>query len=317
MKGYDVFKAMNGTKEEYIIQSEEFVKPKATSSKALKVALAAVLIVVVTAVPVGAVGAVVRKQLKNRESAELYLGNVDLLEESGAVENQVMENEHVRITLDTVLSDGYSAMAIITLDALTEQGRNYINYKPNFVLRRTDTGEAMFFTGSGAMDDWEEQIKTDTIRYYQSIDLKDMDISCEYEMIFYSMDLFTEEEWKAGVTKLLDENLIPVDNSLGYDFVAKVSFAENTDSVKLKSTAGKTILLSQFQVIDETGEVLRTVPDSVRLIKSNGSQEVLSRSGKLFRVSEGGATYSTLFLGELIDLNEYKGVIIEGVEYLK
>ncbi len=314
MKGYDVFKAMNGTKEEYIIQSEEFVKPKSSSAKVLKVALAAVLIAAITAVPVGAVA---RSQLKNRESAELYLGSADLLEESGAVENQVMENEHVRITLDAVLSDGYTAMAIITLDALTEQGRNYINYKPDFVLRRTDTGETMFHTGSGAMEERQEQIKTDTIRYYQTIDLKDVDISCEYEMIFYSMDLFTEEEWESGVTKPLDENMIPEGNSLGYDFIAKVSFAENTDSVKLKSADGKTIRLSQFQVIDETGEVLRTVPDSVRLIKSNGSQEVLSRSGKLLSVSEDGGTHSTLFFGKLIDLKEYKGVIIDGVEYLK
>lgn len=314
MKGYDVFKAMNGTKEEYIIQSEEFVKPKATSFKVLKVALAAVLIAAITAVPVGAVA---RSQLKNRESAELYLGNIDLLEESGAVANQVMENEHVRITLDTVLSDGYTALAIVTLDALDEQGRNYINYKPDFILRRTDTGETMFHTGGGAMDDWEEQIKNDTIRYFHTIDLKDMDISCEYEMIFYSMDLFTEEEWKAGITKPLDENMIPVENSLGYDFIAKVSFAENTDSVKLKSADGKTIRLSQFQVIDETGEVLRTVPDSIRLIKSNGSQEVLSRSGRFLSVSDDGETHSTLFFGNLIDLKEYKGVIIDGVEYLK
>ncbi len=314
MKGYDVFKAMNGTKEEYIIQSEEFVKPKVTSGKAIKVALAAVLIVAITAVPVGAVA---RSQLKNRESAELYLGNTDLLEVSGAVENQVMENEHVRITLDTVLSDGYTVLAIVTLDALDEQGRNYINYKPDFVLRRTDTGETLFHTGGGAMDDWEEQIKNDTIRYFHTIDLKDMDISCEYEMIFYSMDLFTEEEWKAGVTKPLDENMIPEGNSLGYDFIAKVSFAENTDSVKLKSADGKAIRLSQFQVIDETGEVLRTVPDSIRLIKSNGSQEILSRSGRLLSVSEDGETHSTLFLGKLIDLKEYKGVIIDGVEYLK
>ncbi len=314
MKEYNIFKAMNGTKEEYIMQSEEFVKPKTISGRGLKVALAAVLIAAITAVPVGAVA---RSQLKNRESGELYLGNTDLLEESGAVENQVMENEHVRITLDAVLSDGYTAMAIITLDALTEQGRNYINYKPNFVLRRTDTGEAMFFTGSGSMAEWEEQIKTDTIRYYQTIDLWDMDCSCEYEMIFYSMDLFTEEEWKAGVTKPLDENLIPEGNSLGYDFIAKVSFAENTDSVKLKSAAGKTILLSQFQIIDETGEVLKTTPDSVRLLKDAGGSEVLGRSGMLLSVSEDEVTHSTLFFGKLIDLKEYKGVIIDGVEYLK
>ena len=314
MKEYDIFKAMNGTKEEYILQSEEFVKPKGTSGKAIKVVLAAVLIAAITAVPVGAVA---RSQLKNRESAKLYLGNTDLLEESGAVENQVMENEHVRITLDTVLSDGYTALAIVTLDALTEQGRNYINYKPDFILRRTDTGETMFHTGGGAMDDWEEQIKNDTIRYFHTIDLAGMDVSCEYEMIFYSMDLFTEEEWKAGVTKPLDENMIPEGNSLGYDFIAKVSLAKNTESVKMKSADGKTIRLSQFQVIDETGEVLRTVPDSVRLIRSSGSQEVLSRSGRFFSVSDDGGTHSTLFFGKLIDLKEYKGIIIDGVEYLK
>ena len=85
----------------------------------------------------------------------------------------------------------------------------------------------------------------------------------------------------------------------------------------MKSADGKTIRLSQFQVIDETGEVLRTVPDSVRLIRSSGSQEVLSRSGRFFSASDDGETHSTLFFGKMIDLKEYKGVIIDGVEYLK
>jgi len=77
------------------------------------------------------------------------------------------------------------------------------------------------------------------------------------------------------------------------------------------------ILLSQFQLIDETGETLRDVPDSVKLVKTDGSQEVLSRSGRLLSVSDDGETHSTLFFGKLIDLKEYNGVVIDGVEYLK
>lgn len=314
MKGFDIFKAMSETKEEHIIQSEEFVKPKKLSGKALVVALAVLILAPVT---VASAAVIVHMQLKNRESAEIYFDNTDLLEEYGAVENQVMENEHVRITLDAVVSDGHFALAVVTLDALDEQGRNYIDYKPNFALRRMDTGEITYPTGGAAITNREAQTSKDTVRYCHIIDLLGMETSCEYEMIFYSMDIFTEEDRMAGVTKQLDEEGIPEGNSLGHDFVAQVSFANNADSAMLTSADGKEIKLTQFQVVDEGGEVLSGKSNSVSLIKLDGSLEKLGKSGMLIRVSENKKTHSAMFLGKMIDLKGYKGVEIDGVKYLK
>ena len=121
----------------------------------------------------------------------------------------------------------------------------------------------------------------------------------------------------AGVTKQLDEEGIPEGNSLGHDFVAQVSFANNADSAMLTSADGKEIKLTQFQVVDEGGEVLSGKSNSVNLIKLDGSLEKLGKSGMLIRVSENKKTHSAMFLGKMIDLKGYKGVEIDGVKYLK
>lgn len=261
-------------------------------------------------------GAYAYTHLINRSSVEMYLENADRVEASGKVENQVMENEHVRITLDTVISDGYTAMAVVTLDALDDYGRNFIKYTPYFMLRRTDTGEMIFLNGGGGMDDWTEQIKNDTVRYYHHIDLPGMDLSCDYEMIFFSYPLFPddEEENFNGHTFMLDENMIPVDNPLGYDFIAKVNFEKNVDMVTLTGTNGKEITLSQFELISEEGNIWNGLPDTLVLLRNDGTAEVTDQT-KLCGM--GNSEYSNVLFGKFIELDEYKGVEIDGVQYLK
>lgn len=261
-------------------------------------------------------GAYAYTHLINRSSVEMYLENADRVEASGKVENQVMENEHVRITLDTVISDGYKAMAVVTLDALDDYGKNLIEGTPNIMLRRTDTGETVFPSGGGGMDDWEEQIKNDTGGYYYYIDLPDMDLSCDYEMIFYSYPLFPDddEETSDGYSISLDENMIPVDNPLGYDFIANVNLTKNVDTVTLTGTNGKEITLSQFELISEDKNIWNGVPETLALIRNDGTTESFDE----MRITGlGWGAYSSALFGKFIEIDEYKGVEINGVQYLK
>ena len=155
MNGNDIMKAMGEIDEEYLKTSKmASIHGRKPAKKVFKVAIAAIAAAVL-AIPLGvhAYNAFI-----HRGSVEMYLENADKVEASGNVENQIMENEHIRITLDTVLSDGYTALAIVTLDALDDYGKNFVINHPFIMLRRLDTGEAVLPIGSGGMDDWTEQI---------------------------------------------------------------------------------------------------------------------------------------------------------------
>lgn len=309
MKGYDIFKAMGDTEEKYLDMSES--RPAAKSSpRVIKIAFAAAAAAALT---VG-IGAYTYSQFNNPESVEMYLENTDKVEASGNVVNQVMENGHLRITVDTVLSDGYQALVLVTLDALDDYGRNYINYHPSIMMKRTDTGEPVVPAGGGSID-WRQDTK-DTVRYYHTIALCDKDISCDYDIIFFSHGLFSSEDWANanGTVKEVDENWIPFDNPLGYDFIARVNFEKNVDTVTLTGKSGKELILSQFELISERGDIIDGFIPDVSLIKNDGTREEIDCT-KMHGLGN-GESY-TLFLSKFIDLDEYRGVEIDGVEYLK
>lgn len=305
MNGYDIFKAMGETEEKYVEMSESRPAPK-RSPRVIKIAFAAAAAVILTA----GIGSYTSPQFYNPESVGLYLGNPDKVAAGGNVVNQVMENGHIRITVDTVLSDGYNALVLVTLDALDDYGRNFLRYCPDIRLKRTDTGEPVFHTGGGSMYDWKEQVRNDTVSYYHTVDLSDMDISCDYEIIFFSDGLFSQEDWENAGSVETDGNRIPIDNPLGYDFIARVSLGKNVETVRLKSADGDELILSQFELAYARDDVVVAGMDGMLLIQNDGTREEIDRT-KTF------GTGSALFFGKFIDLDEYRGVEIDGVEYLK
>ena len=132
MNGNDILRAMNGLDEKYIISAngEQTLKQGRKPAKSIFKTSVAIAAAAALMIPVGAYA---YTRLIHRESVEMYLENSAKVEESGNAVNRVMENEHIRITLDTVLSDGYMAMAIVTLDALDEYGRNFVLTHPDIM----------------------------------------------------------------------------------------------------------------------------------------------------------------------------------------
>ncbi|MBO5576504.1 MAG: hypothetical protein J5956_09470 [Ruminococcus sp.] len=248
-------------------------------------------------------------KLTNKESVELYLEDAGKVESDGHADNQIMQNEHLRLTIDSVLSDGHNAMVIVTLDALDDYGRNFIKYRPRFMLKRRDNGETVFPTGGGGMHDWVEQEKKDTIRYYHTIRLDDKDNECDYDMVFCSDGYF---DGKERSVECID--YIPVNNPLGKDFIAKVNFKKNVETVDLKSKDGKSLTLSQFELIgDIDGD--SDCFGSFSLIKNDGTKEKLDLPK--MTLSSFSDSLGTLEFGKYIELDDYKGVELCGVEYLK
>ncbi|MBP0975738.1 MAG: hypothetical protein J6P20_06715, partial [Oscillospiraceae bacterium] len=224
MKGNDLMNVMNGIDERFLTESELTVKKSRKRSQKALTAFISIAAAAALTIPAGVLA---YSQLIHRDSVKMYLDDPDSIEEGGLAQNQVMENEHIRITLDTLLSDGYTALAVITLEALDDSGRSYIQSPPHFWFRSTVSGEIAAPSGSGSMANHIEQQKTDTIRYYHTVRLRNMDLSCDYDMIFF------------GDGSILDDN-----------FTAKVHFAENTETVRLKNDRGEELLLSQFEIVN-------------------------------------------------------------------
>lgn len=307
-----LFQAMDRVDEKYIAESERFVKPTRKERRGFRFLVTAVAAAVcLCLIPVGAYA---YNKLVHREGVGIYLDDTDKIEKRGLAEAQVRENEHLRITLDTVLSDGYNAMILITLEALDEFGMNYLEYYPNFILRCVDTGKSIFPEGSGSARQLQQQ--EGSVTFFRTIELWKLDTSCEYELIFYSMDLFSEEEWASAGSHKLDENLIPIGNSLGYNFIFELDFAKNIDSAVLKNASGEEIIMTQYELVNEAeGMIWEDIPGSLCLLKNDGSVESIDHDKILVIAHDGNP--DIMIFGTFIELEEYRGVSIGGEEFLK
>lgn len=316
MNGNDILRSMNGIDERYIASARRDIAAKRKGFGRRSVSAAVGIAAAVALMTVSA-GAYAFTQFFNRDSVERYLENADGLEASGNVENQVMENEHIRITLDTVLSDGYNAMAVITIEAFDDYGKNFVENTPYIMLRNTETGETVRPSGVGGYEDRTGQLLENKISFFRYIDLCKGNIALDhdYEMIFYSDGLFTNEDREnaAGKDRPLDENMIPVDNPLGYDFTARVNFTKNVDTVKLTGSNGKEIELSQFEIVTESGLWDNSLPDKIVLIGKDGTEETVGE--KCYGMSN--YEVSTVFFGRFIELDDYAGIRIDGIEYMR
>lgn len=294
------------------IKMKETMGTKKTGKRFITLTAAAALALTCAATA----GAYAYRELIHKDSVEMYLEGAEALENQGLAQNRIMENGHVRITLDSLLSDGYQAMAVVTVEALDDYGLNYTQNTPSFRLRYTDTGDAFFNTGGGGMDDWEEQTATDTVKYYQTIDLANIDVDRPLEMIFFSFD-----EWEGKTENKLNSDLIPEDNSLGYDFITPVDLRKNVDTVELTAADGSRARLSQFELVTRGTGYWDSISETngFKLIRADGSYESFwsGLSGSSISDDNEGEPRESFLFGKFIDLEDYSGAEINGIKFTK
>ena len=248
----------------------------------------------------------------NKESVAHFNDDADTLEEKGFAANQVLENEHIRITIDTVLSDGYNGYIIYTTEALDEEGKD--------IMQRYSIWNNFYYIGSseqirfnqrrgGANDPIDENGRE---RRYEIYDLTGIDISKDLDTRFGASDMYSDEPVKC------DEYGLPVDNLLG-DMTATISFEKNCDIVSLTDSDGNKVFLSQFEVLSDDPSINIHNDEQIKqikLIRTDGTKEEIDKD-KIYY--SGGETngYRYIVFGKYIELDDYKGIELNGVEYLK
>ncbi len=328
MKGNDLMSAMNGIDEKYLSESEDYAKNnRRPKRRAFKVAVGVAAAVAVLAVPVG-VGAY--NTFVNRETVEQYVSNAELIEEksSEAVKNIVTENNDYRITVDSVLSDGNIVMMILTHEALTDKGaqiKNHVNGCPGACITYADGSAGPFeqngFDGipmTGPIKGYAISSETEFTGYDKSVSLfscKDIDLSKDVNVEFYS----GERGWSGALEYFTNRDNPDhtgyegsVNELDGLEFTT--SFAQNVDCVQLQSADGKSISMSSFDVYSNDPSIIMPLEDSEFFFITNDGEK------KPFPTDKSCSTRSDcgfIIYGEFIDINEYKGVEINGVEYMR
>jgi hypothetical protein len=146
------------------------------------------------------------------------------------------------------------------------------------------------------------------------ISCKDIDLKKDIKLTYYQakgdvegVEIGDEEDYEEPYLEKLD----------GFEFTT--NFKPNVKSVELESADGKKLVLSEFEIYspdgkqigEQLGNSTLRVSESVSLIKTNGEKYEISEENKT------SALEDHIIFGEIIDPDDYKGVEIGGVEYLK
>ncbi len=219
-------------------------------------------------------------------------------------------------------------MMILTHETLTEKGlqiKNHVNGCPGACITYADGSAGPFeqngFDGipmTGPISGYAISHETEFTRYDKSVSLfscRDIDLSKDVNVEFYSgergwsgaLEYFTNRDSPdyTGYERLVNE-------LYGLEFTT--SFAQNVDCVQLQSADGKSISMSSFEVYSSDPSIIIPSKDSEFFFITNDGEK------KPFPANKSCSTrsnYRFIIYGEFIDINEYKGIEINDVEYMR
>ena len=304
MNGTTMLNAMNGVDERYLAEAlQPAAKPKKRRTIVAAVSIAAAAVLMTTAVDAG-------YQLTHPESVAHWLagGSGQMLADKGLVLNEVYENEHYRVTAETLLSDGFMAELILTVEPLdpAETVANSAIHNSRAALCYTDGGEV---EGSGCGSGTTTLTENYAKQVYFLLDALEYDRPTEVRFETYP-EHENDENPLAGI-------VIPVD------------LTPNADMLTCKSENGDIIYLSPFEM--HSGSVQLNVPvpsgsSDIRLLRKNGIPLLVDHDSTLLHGLEpnGGwyytgtgdrASMSCIEFRELIDTDDFCGVRIGDTVY--
>lgn len=163
--------------------------------------LAALLLAAALTLAAGGTAAAVGLKFAHKQNVVRRYGYkaADILEDKGAAANITSQNEHFRITCDSVITNGYDCNMLFTIEALDNVGRDIMDDKtggfspamyPNVRAVYKDTGEpinpygAGGFIGSGGYFDSEEQLPDHTYYFESELMLEGIDTDRELLLTF-------------------------------------------------------------------------------------------------------------------------------------
>ena len=300
-------------------------KPK----KRIKRRIISFIIAAAVLLPVGAYAA---GRLFHKENVEWYLKGSERIEQNeSAVKNYVMENKDFKITIDSQLSDGHNVMMIRTNEAKNSKAKEML--KNGMGMSNVLYTKAHYANGSDGpnVNNVQGAMRTGGYAFGEHassgdaevviLSCRDIDLKKDIKLTYYQaegdaegVEIGDEEDYEEPYLVKLD----------GFEFTT--SFSPNVKSIELKSKDGKKLVLSEFEIYSPDDryfgenigkEMTNGVPthaevsERVSLIKNNGEKYEISKDNKTQALDD------YIIFGEIINVDDFKGVEINGVEYLK
>ncbi len=240
MKKKEIFEMTTHLDEKYILEAAS--EPKKNIKLKKRIITFAVAAALTATMSIGAFAAY---KALNRESVGTFYESsaMDEIERKGYVSNQITENEHFRMTLDTAIKDDYNFLAVVTVKALDSYAEQYLEKLSEIATDATysDTGEKLdgfaFLTG------------VDT---YQKGKEYSMRLNVPVNTVNGSVDLSRpiHIEMKRDERNKTAEN---VDLFKGLNFDLKD--IKQSKSVKFSSPSGDVLNVSELEIAIETDKI--------------------------------------------------------------
>lgn len=323
MNGNDILRSMNGLDEKYIASARREIaaKHKGFGRRSVSAAVAIAAAVALMTVSAGAV----YTQFSHKAAVQEYFTeeSIKYIENKGLALNYTDENEHIKLTLDTMLSDGHIGSMILTIDGLDEAGLECVQKRAWLEIYLTDaqTGEYVTIHDNGSPEiigggkvDFDACTATQyTMR--RELQLDQIDTDRDYILTF-GMNTLDSSEYKAE----RDEHQVLTDNVMeGISF--ETSFRPNVAVKELENENGEKLWLSQIGYYsNELGVISKRRDHSVmRLLRKDSvfkdgvgmSAETLDRS------PERSQPLACGWFDSIVDIEKYKGIETEGTKYIE
>lgn len=315
MNEYDFMKITNGIDKRFAAEYESFRPSKRISVKrsvrlAVGIAAAAAL-----AIPVGAYA---YNTFMHKENVQHIIKSADELESRSIVANETTDDGELRFTVETVMYDGCQLYGVLTVESLTESGMKYMSpgrlgynitavYADNGEFITNDCNTSVIYDGTEKYGENRQPILINTTG---------VDMSRGIRLLFHKRGETDNYYGNGTLTGQKDDNEVPI----RYDCETIIPTDKNIKSAELKSADGRTVTLSEYEIYcepaswseEDNGLDLEKTLD-IRFIGKNGERTPLESYYNLCYMED----YSYITFNELHDIDDYSGVVIKGVEYLR
>lgn len=320
MNGNDILRAMNGLDEKYIVSAGRSMTLKRgrLGKRAVRIAVG-IAAAIALAVPAGAFC----KQFIHKAAVQKYFTeeSVEYLEANGLVLDQTAENEHIRLTVDTLLSDGHIGSMVLTVEGLDEEGLQCVENQPypEIYLRDAQTGEYVVIHENGSA----EIIGTGAVDYdtctgtqftvWRELELDGIDTDRDYILTF-GINTYEAERDEYGV----------ITDNLAEGISIKASFRPNVAVKELESDEGEKLWLSQIGFYSNEQGVIdklkyRNRNNEMRLLRNDSvlKDKVSFAASTLDWSPERKQPLAVGWFDSIVEIDKYEGVEIGGTKYIE
>ena len=320
MNGNDILRAMNGLDNRFVISANRERAVKHSKNKRIAARFAiGIAAAIVFAIPASAV----YTQFIHKAAVQEYFADdtADYLENNGLALNYVSENEHLRLTVDTLLSDGHIGSMILTIEGLDEVGIECVQSSsfPEIYLSDVQTGDYIplhengspELTGGGSKN---FDACTDTqITIQRELLLDEIDIDKDYILTFGMSSEHDAER---------DENHVLTDNVME-GLSMQANFRPNVDVKEFESENGESLWVSQLGFYTNEEDIvskmvhLSSSDRNIALDRKNSimSDEIETTAETYDNSPERTQPIGCGWFHSIVDITEYNGAEIGDMEF--